>query len=264
MMIGAFLKLFELLKKHKLTILVGILALAVGLSAGAGAVSLNTKALSTAKPTPTATETPRPHPHPTPALTGDPSKMDISASVAESYPDPPMSSENPALPAGSLNPVSDPAFPAATNQLELNFFKRAKASCDSLKAKGAKFYSWDGSYWLIASLANGQLSGNSFDSLGAFKNHSNFDDAGPAICDPSSVNEQRLAGNTLYSSHYWLESIDGVEYLWHSHHGGPDVSTVTVYFTNGLISSTFELGDDTAWIRYGLSPLEKKSALKNY
>lgn len=258
------MKILSALKAHKLTILVGVISLAVGLAGGAGAVSLKAKAPSVSKPTPTVTETPRIHPSPTPGATGDPTKMDISASVAETYPDLPRSTDNPTLPSGSLNPVSDPAFPVVTNQLELSFFKRAEASCDEVKAKGAKFYSWDGSYALWAKDASGLLRANIFDSKGAYKGTTAGIGNPPSICYPSGVNEQRLAGNTLFASMYWLESIDGVEYLWHSHQGGPDVTTVHFYFTNGLVSSAWEFDSGAAWIRYGLTPLELKSALHDY
>jgi hypothetical protein len=173
-------------------------------------------------------------------------------------------SENPTLPAGSLDPVSDPAFPAATNQLELSFFKRAKASCDAFKAKGAKFYSWNGSYSLWAEGDDGIGKANFFDAKGAFTGTLPEFGFLPSICDPSVVNEQTLRGNNLYASKYWLESIDGAEFIWHSHNGGPDVSSVLMYFTNGFITTTSEVDSGVAWIRYGLSPLEKKSALNTY
>jgi hypothetical protein len=259
-----FVKILAALKSHKLTILVGLTSLAVGFAGGATALSLGAKATSVAKPSPLVSQTPRPHPVASPAETGDPSRMDISASVAETYPDLPASTDSPTLPAGSLDPVADPAFPVATNQLELSFFKRAKASCDEVKAKGAKFYSWDGSYALWAKDASGLLRANIFDSKGAYKGTTAGFGNPPSICYPSGVNEQRLAGNTLFASMYWLESIDGVEYLWHSHEGGPDVSTVHFYFTNELVSSAWEFDSGAAWIRYGLTPLELKSALKDY
>lgn len=254
------MKFLRAAKAHKLTILVGLTSLAFGLSIGAGAVILSAEPTPQAKPVPTvsATETPLTE------ASGDPSKMDISASVAEDTPDLPISSQDPSLPTGSLDPVSDSEFPVATNQLELSFFKRAKASCDAINAKGAKFYHWDGSYDLWAKGADGSLVANFFDAEGAYKGTSALVGFQPSICDPSSVNEQRLRGNKLFASMYWLESIDGVEYIWHSHQGGPDVSTVHFFFTNGLISSAFENVGGAKWIRYGLNALELKSALNDY
>jgi hypothetical protein len=247
-------KILSALKANKLTILVGVTSLAFGLSIGAGAVNLSAKST----PMVSATKTPLPD------ASGDPSTMDISASGAEDIPDLPISPEDPNLPVGSLDPVSDPAFPTATNQLELSFFKRAEASCDALKAKGAKFYHWDGSYDLWAKGSDGSLVANFFDAQGAYKGTSVGFGYQPSICDPSGVNEQRLRGNKLFASMYWLESIDGVEYIWHSHQGGPEVSTVHFYFTNGLITSASENVGGTKWVRYGLNALELKSALNNY
>jgi hypothetical protein len=108
------------------------------------------------------------------------------------------------------------------------------------------------------------MKANFFDSKGAFKG--TLPEIGylPSICDPSFVNEQRLQGNNLFASKFWLESIDGVEFIWHSHRGGPTVSSVSVYFAKGLIRSTLEAESDTIWIRYGLNDLEKKSALHDY
>jgi hypothetical protein len=255
------MKTFEPLKKHKLTILVGLLLLVLGLSTGAGVMSLRAKAPA-AEPTQSVTS--MPSPSSTPSLAGDPSKMDISSSAVESYPELPMSPDNPTLPAGSLDPVSDPAFPAATNQLELDFFKKAKASCGAFNSKGAKFYHFDGSYELWAKGDDGFMKANFFDAKGAFTG--TLPEIGylPSVCDPSSVNEQRLLGNKLFASNFWLESFDGLEYIWHSHRGGPSVSSVSVYFAQGLIRSTLEADRDTIWIRYGLNALEKKSALKTY
>lgn len=259
------MKIFEVLKKQKLTILVGVTALLVGLGAGAGAMGLAVgKSEASAKPTPSAMPTQTIEPEPTPDPAEDFYKQDISGSEAEAYPDLPMSSDDPVLPAGSLDPVSDPAFPVATNKMELQFFKKAKASCDAFLAKGAKFYHFDGSYELWAKDANGDMKANFFDEGGFFTG--NWPELGylPRICDPSGINEQRLRGNNLYASQYWLESFDGVAFIWHSHNGAPDVSSVQIYFADGLISSAIENGSDIVWIRYGLTPLEKKSALKVY
>jgi hypothetical protein len=258
-------KIFEVLKKQKLTILVGLTALLVGLGAGAGAMGLAVgKSEASAKPTPSAMPTQTIEPEPTPDPAEDFYKQDISGSEAEAYPDLPRLADDPTLPAGSLDPVSDPAFPVATNKLELQFFKKAKASCDAFMAKGAKIYHFDGSYELWAKDAKGDMKANFFDAGGAFTE--TLPDFGhlPSICAPSSVNEQRLQGNNLYASQYWLESLDGVEFIWHSHNGGPGVSSVQMYFTGGLISSAFEGVSQSAWIRYGLNSLETKSALKVY
>lgn len=259
------MKIFEVVKKQKLVILVGVTSLLVGITAGAGAVSLaSDKSASNAKPTPSALPTQTLEPEQTPDSTEDVYKQDISGSEAEAYPDLPRSSDDPVLPAGSLDPVSDPAFPVATNKMELQFFKNAKASCDALKVKGAKFYHFDGSYELWAKDANGDMKANFFDAGGFFTGNLPATGYLSRICDPSGINEQRLLGNYSYASQYWLESFDGVAFIWHSHNGAPDVSSVQIYFADGLISSAIENGSDIVWIRYGLTPLEKKSALKVY
>ncbi len=190
--------------------------------------------------------------------------FDLSKSAFEELPPAHKLNNNPTLPDGSLEQVADPKFPAAKNQLELDFFKRADASCKALKKNGAKLYTPDGGYEFVTLDSTGYFAGNAFDSTGKFVAKLNFDDAGPSICDPTFLNEQVVLGNSLYSSNYLLESLDGVEFLWHSHHGSSELSTVSMYFTDGLVSEFWGMDHSASWVRYGLNALEKESALHSY
>jgi len=250
------------MKTNAAPLIGALVAFVVGVACGAVTVSVgasNQPGHSTH-----ASQTPVPSVLPSDEPSANSGLIDISHSVFEQLPAPQTPSDQSGLPDGSLEPVSDSRFPAAKNQLQLDFFTRADASCKALKKKGAKLYKPDGGYEFVTLDSKGYFAGNAFDSTGKFVARLNFDDAGPSLCDPSFLNEQVLRGNTLYSSNYLLETLDGIEYIWHSHHGSSDLSTVTMYFTEGLLSEVYELNHSASWIRYGLSALEKKSALHSY
>ena len=252
----------SVLKTHAVSIIGALVAFGVGVICGT--VSVSVGASSHGIHSSQSSQTPKAFVSPSEETSANSSLVDISHSVFEQLPAAHSLTNNPSLPEGSLEPVSDSKFPAAKNKLELDFFKRADASCRALKEKGVKLYTPDGGYEFVTLDSTGYFAGNAFDSTGKFVARLNFDDAGPSICDPTFLNEQVVRGNSLYASNYLLESLDGVEYIWHSHHGGSDLSTVTMYFTDGLVSEFWGMDHSAAWIRYGLNALEKKSALHIY
>ena len=249
-------------KTHAVSIIVALVAFVVGVVSGSVSVSLS--ASSSGEHSTQASQTPKASVSPSEEASAMSNLFDISHSEFEKLPAAQSLNNNPILPEGSLDSVADSKFPAAKNKLELDFFMRADASCKALKKKGVKIYTPDGGYEFVTLDSTGYFAGNSFDSTGKFKARLNFDDAGPSICDPTFLNEQVLRGNSWYASNYLLESLDGVEYIWHSHHGSSDLSTVKVYFTDGLVSEFWGMDNSASWVRYGLAALEKESALHSY
>ena len=140
-----------------------------------------------------------------------------------------------------MTTVSDPQFPEVRYQFELEFFKKALASCEALKSKGAVFSNNDGSVSLIGLSSQGTLVQVNLDQSGAVV--ATFAPEAELICGPAGVHEAATSkwADQTNTDDFHLDVMMPDNYCWHQHQGAASMSNTYFTFENGLVSEVSDM-----------------------